>query len=149
MTLGCDKHREKKMVLAQMCPWIFAIQNLLMQKPPFLNTKRRLARKRPLLACKCNVYPIIALHINIPSNITHTITVTQGPVVKCHTNGYLLDQYPISPPTFTCPSQQQHVCPSVLPPSRLLSFIASLRGSHLLLSLSPCLLLPSATKENT
>lgn len=62
-----------------------------------------------------------------------------------------------SSPPFPClPSPVHHnnttsvpflISPS--PPSRLLSFIASLRGSHLLLSLSQCLLLPSSTKENT
>lgn len=38
---------------------------------------------------------------------------------------------------------------SFLPLSPLSSFIDSLWGSHLLLLLSPCLLLPSTTKENT
>lgn len=51
MTLGCDKHSGKKKTIgAQMCPWIFTIQNLLQAKAPIPKNKEKVSEE-PSSAC--------------------------------------------------------------------------------------------------
>lgn len=104
MTLGCDKQQERRRFWHRLVPGF--LQMLLMQKPPRSKIQRQGYWRAiwDLHASDPNAYPILVLHINIPSNTSHTITVTWGQWLNAIQTGICSSSPPYPPQAFTCPS---------------------------------------------